>query len=172
MVTRGTWSSVRDRAEWTGRRDAGRAHLKSARNALGVADKGYDGRLIVQGAILSAIAYADAVTIGVAFIRNVADHQRLPDTVRHALGNRVLKGELTRLSRLLKRKDDSAYGHRALTLADASAAIAQAEQFATWAEGELVAARGRRSKGLARLQVERWCEHGAASDDGRCSRNT
>lgn len=138
MITRGTWSSVSDRGEWTGRRDAGRAHLKSARNALGVADRGDDGRLIVQGAILSAIAYGDAVTIRVAGIRNVADHQRLPDTLRHALGNRVPKGELTRLARLLKRKDDSAYGHRPLTLADASAAIAQAEQFATWAETELI----------------------------------
>lgn len=137
MVTRGTWSPVRDRGEWTGRRDAGRALLKTARNALAVADEGDDGRLIVQGAILSAIAYGDAITIKVAGIKNGADHRRLPDTVRHALGNRVPQGELTRLSRLLKRKDDSAYGHRAMTLDDARAAVAQAETFATWAEGEL-----------------------------------
>lgn len=138
MVTRGTWSPVRDRGEWTGRRDAGRAHLKTARNALTVADDGDDGRLIVQGAILSAISYGDSLTIKVAGIKNVADHQRLPDTVRHALGNRVPKGELTRLARLLKRKDDSAYGHRALTLDAARAAVAQAEAFAAWAEAELV----------------------------------
>lgn len=138
MVTRGTWSPVRDRSEWSGRRDAGRAHLKTARNALAVADEGDDGRLIVQGAILSAIAFADALTIRVAGIRNGTDHQRLPDTVRHALGNRVPKGELTRLSRLLKRKDDSAYGHRALALAEARAAVVQAELFAAWAESELV----------------------------------
>lgn len=138
MVTRGTWSPVRDRDQWTGRRDAGRAHLKTARNALVVADGGDDGRLIVQGAILSAIAFGDAITIKVAGIKNGADHQRLPDTVRQALGNRVSQGELTRLARLLKRKDDSAYGHRALTLDDARAAVAQAESFATWAEAELV----------------------------------
>ena len=138
MVTRGTWSPVRDRSEWTGRRDAGRAHLKTARNALTVADEGDDGRLIVQGAILAAIAYGDALTIRVAGIRNGTDHQRLPDTMRHALGNRAPQGELTRLSRLLKRKDDSAYGHRALTLSDARTTLAQAEAFATWAEAELV----------------------------------
>lgn len=138
MVTRGTWSPVRERDEWIGRRDAGRAHLKTSRNALAIADDGDDGRLIVQGAILSAIAYGDAVTIKVAGIRNGADHQRLPDTVRHALGNRVPRGELTRLSRLLKKKDDSAYGHRALTLDDARASVAQAETFAVWAEAELV----------------------------------
>lgn len=138
MVTRGTWSPVRDRGEWTGRRDAGRAHLKTARNALAVADDGDDGRLIVQGAILSAIAYGDALTIKVAGIKNVADHQRLPDTVRQALGNRAPKAEITRLVRLLKRKDDSAYGHRALTLDAARAAVAQAEAFATWAEAEVM----------------------------------
>jgi hypothetical protein len=138
MVTRGTWSPVRDRDEWSGRRDAGRAHLKAARNALTVADEGDDGRLIVQGAILSAIAYGDALTIKVAGIRNGADHQRLPDTLRHALGNRVPKGELTRLSRLLARKDDSAYGHRALSLTDARTSVGHAEAFATWAEAELV----------------------------------
>lgn len=138
MVTRGTWSAVRDRSEWTGRRDGGRAHLKAARNALTVADEGDDGRLIVQGAVLAAIGYGDALTIKVAGIRNGTDHRRLPDTVRHALGNRVPRGELTRLSRLLQRKDDSAYGHRPLTLDNARAAVAQAEAFATWAEAELV----------------------------------
>lgn len=138
MVTRGTWRPVRDRSEWTGRRDAGRAHLKTARNALAVADVGDDGRLIVQGAVLSAIAYGDALTIKVAGIRNETDHARLPNTMRHALGNRVPQGELTRLSRLLNLKDDSAYGHRALNLADASAAVGQAELFAAWVETELV----------------------------------
>ena len=138
MVTRGTWSPVKDRSEWTGRRDAGRANLKTARNALLVADEGDDGRLIVQGAILCAIAYGDALTIKVAGIRNGIDHQRLPETVRQALGNRVAQSELTRLGRLLKRKDDSAYGHRALSLEDARMAVAQAEAFATWAEAELV----------------------------------
>lgn len=138
MVTRGTWSPVRDRGEWSGRRDAGRAHLKTARNALAVAHAGDDGRLIIQGAILSAIAYGDAVTIKIAGIRNSTDHQRLPDTLRHALGNRMPQGELTRLTRLLKRKDDSAYGHRAMSLDDARAAVTQAEAFAGWAEGALV----------------------------------
>ena len=138
MVSRGTWSPVKDRSEWTGRRYAGRANLKAARNALLVADEGDDGRLIVQGAILCAIAYGDALTIKVAGIRNGTDHQRLPDTVRQALGNRVAQAELTRLGRLLKRKDDSAYGDRALSLDDARTAVAQAEAFATWAEAELV----------------------------------
>lgn len=138
MVTRGTWSPVRDRGEWQGRRDAGRANLKTARNALAVADTGDDGRLVVQGAILAAIAYSDALTIRVAGIRNNADHQRLPDTLRHALGNRVPGAELTRLRRLLARKDDSAYGHRPLSLDEARTALGAAEAFALWAEAELV----------------------------------
>lgn len=137
MGGRGTWSSVRDRSAWTGRRDAGRAHLKSARNALEVADDGDDGRLIVQGAILSAIAYGDALTIRIASIKNGNDHQRLVDAVQHALGNRAPQAELTRLGRLLRQKDDSAYGHRAMTLDEARAAIEKAGTFAAWAEGEL-----------------------------------
>lgn len=138
MVTRGTWRPVRDRDEWVGRRDAGRAHLKAARNALTAADEGDDGRLIVQGAILAAIAYADALTIKVARIKNVEDHQQLPATVRHALGNLAPQAELTRLTRLLKQKDDSAYGHRSLPLDDARSAVEKAQAFAAWAEGELV----------------------------------
>ncbi|HEY7861713.1 MAG TPA: hypothetical protein VIB98_09710 [Gemmatimonadaceae bacterium] len=102
-----------------------------------VADARDDTRLIVQGAILSAIAFGDAVTIKVAGIRNGQNHQRLPDTVRQALGNRASQQELTRLQRLLKRKDDAAYGHRALTLDEARTAVAQAEAFALWAESEL-----------------------------------
>jgi hypothetical protein len=137
MVSRGTWSPVRNRDEWMGRRDAGRAHLKTTRDALIVVDARDDTRLIVQGAILSAIAYGDAVTIKVAGIKNGQDHLRLPDTVRQALGNRASQQELTRLQRLLKRKDDSAYGHRALTLDEARTAVAQAEAFALWAELEL-----------------------------------
>ncbi len=138
MVTRGTWRVVKDQAEWTGRRNAARAHLKTARNALQVADAGDDCRLVVQGAILAAIAYGDALTIKVAGIKNADDHQRLPATLRHALGNQLPQAEATRLTRLLRQKDDSAYGHRALPLKDARDAIDKAETFAAWAEGALV----------------------------------
>ncbi|HEY5090696.1 MAG TPA: hypothetical protein VIK30_12045, partial [Polyangia bacterium] len=121
-------------------RDAGRAHLKTARNACDVADEGDDGRLVMQGAILAAIAYGDAVTLKVAGIRNEADHQRLPATVRHALGNAAPAAELRRLTRLLGRKDDSAYGHRFIPMRDARDAIEKAAAFATWAEGTLARA--------------------------------
>lgn len=44
----------------------------------------------------------------VARIRNEADHQRLSATVRYPRGNGAPAVELTRLTRLLRRKDDSA----------------------------------------------------------------
>lgn len=66
MIPRGPWRRAPDANEWKGRRDAGRAHLKTARNALAVADEGDDGRLIVQGAILAVIAFGDALTIKIA----------------------------------------------------------------------------------------------------------
>jgi hypothetical protein len=138
MTRRGTWRPVHDRGEWTGRRDAGRAHLKAARNALAVADAGDDARLAVQGAILAAIAFGDALTIKAAGIRNATDHQRLVEALRHALGDRFPATEQIRVTRLLRLKDDSAYGHRPLTLADATAALEKAEVFARWAEDELL----------------------------------
>ena len=48
--------------------------------------------------------------------------------------------ELTRLTRLLARKDDSAYGHRFIPMRDARDALEKAEAFASWAEGELARA--------------------------------
>jgi len=140
MVGRGTWRRVGDRAEWVGRRDAGRAHLKAARNACEVADAKDDCRLVVQGAILAAIAYGDALTIKVAGIRNEADHQRLAATIRQALGNAAPAVEMTRLTRLLSRKDDSAYGHRLIPMRDAKDALGKADAFAGWAEEELARA--------------------------------
>lgn len=137
MTSRGTWRVVRNRGAWLGRRDAGRAHLKSARNALELADDGDDGRLMVQGAILAAIAFGDALTMRIAGVKNASDHQRLVDTLKHALGKRVPPSELTRLDRLLQLKDDSAYGHRPMSLDEARTAIAKAEGFASWAEIEL-----------------------------------
>lgn len=137
MGGRGTWTAVRDRSAWVGRRDAGRANLKSARNACDVADDGDDMRLAVQGAILATIAYGDALTIRIAGIRNGKDHARLPDALRHALGDRVPQAEMTRLTRLLRQKDDSAYGHRKITVTEARDALEKATAFAAWAELEL-----------------------------------
>ena len=139
-MRRGTWRPVDDRGEWIGRRDAGRAHLKAARNARAVADAGDDGRLVVQGAILAAIAFADALTIRIAGVKNATDHLRLVEALRYALGDRLRAPEQLRLTRLLRLKDDSAYGHRFLTLADADAAMEKADAFARWAEGELLRA--------------------------------
>ena len=138
MTPRGTWRPVHDRGEWTGRRDAGRAHLKAARNALAVADPGDNGRLAMQGAILAVIAFGDALTIRAAGVRNADDHARLVETLRYALGQRIPQQELTRVTRLLRLKDDSAYGHRAVSLTDAQAALDKADAFAQWAETELL----------------------------------
>lgn len=121
-----------------GRRDAGRAHLEAARNALAVADRGDDGRLVVHGAILAVIAFGDALTIKAAGVRNADDHQRLVEALRFALGQRIPQQELTRITRLLRLKDDSAYGHRPLPLAEAHAALERANAFAQWAEAELL----------------------------------
>lgn len=137
MVTRGTWRRVSDRSKWAGRRDAARDFLKAAKTLRDIADRGDDARLVVQGAILSVIAYGDALTIKVAGIKNTEDHQQLAATLRHALGNRLPATEATRIKRLLSEKDDTAYGHRRVSMAEARSAIDKAESFANWAEQEL-----------------------------------
>jgi hypothetical protein len=45
---------------------------------------------------------------------------------------------LTRLTRLLSRKDDSQYGHRSASYEDAASILEQARRFAEWAEAELL----------------------------------
>ncbi|MHB0948677.1 MAG: CRISPR-associated endonuclease Cas3'' [Gemmatimonadaceae bacterium] len=128
MVSRGAWRRVNDRGEWTGRRDAGRAHLKAARNAFDVAEEADDCRLATQGAVLAAIAYGDALTVKAAGIRNEADHQRLPATVRHALGNAAPAAKLTRLARFLGRKDVPRHGEAQPRRADAPRGRMQARR--------------------------------------------
>ena len=65
MVTRGTWSPVKDRSEWTGRRDAGRANLKTARNALVVAEVALSVVLLIGGFIGVAWVAARIYRVGI-----------------------------------------------------------------------------------------------------------
>ncbi len=111
--------------------------LKAARNAMDVADPSDDLRLAVQGAILSVIAYADALTIRTAGIKNAEEHRRLVETLRHALGNRIPAGELSRVRTLLAMKDESAYGVRVYSHAAARDALRKVMAFAQWVEIEL-----------------------------------
>lgn len=111
--------------------------LKAARNAMDVADPTDDLRLVVQGAILSVIAYADALTIRTAGIKNAEEHRRLVETLRHALGNRIPVRELNRVRALLAMKDESAYGVRIYSEAAARDALRRATTFAEWVEIEL-----------------------------------
>lgn len=137
MIPRGSWHTVTDRDEWRGRRDTGRQFLKAARNNFLLGDRGDSGAPVIHDAILAGIAYADALTIKVAGIKHGQNHQTVPATVRHALGNRLPEAERTRLARMLAQKDDSAYGHRHIPLSDAEATLLRAEAFAAWAESEL-----------------------------------
>ena len=111
--------------------------LKAARNAMDVADARDDLRLAVQGAILAVIAYADALTIRTAGIKNAEEHQRLVETLRHAMGNRIPAPELNRVRALLAMKDESAYGVRVYPQAVARDALRKATAFAEWVEIEL-----------------------------------
>jgi hypothetical protein len=97
VIPSGSWHTVTDRDDWRGRRDTGRQFLKAARNNFLLGDRGDSGAPVIHDAILAGIAYADALTIKVAGIKHGQNHQTLPATVRHALGNRLPEAERTRL---------------------------------------------------------------------------
>lgn len=124
--------------EWRGRRDNARAFLSSAEKLLALAEVGTNCNPIISAAINACIAFTDAVTIKYAGIQNTGDHGIASRALRNALGNRADKGQLTRLTRLLSRKDDSQYGHRSASYEDAASILEQARRFAEWAEAELL----------------------------------
>jgi hypothetical protein len=127
-----------NRDEWRGRLENARAFLKSAEDLLGLAEISTNCNPVISSAINASIAFTDAITIKFAGIQNTGDHGGAPAALRNALGKRADKHQISRLTRLLSRKDSAQYGHRAASYDEASAALQLARRFAEWAESELL----------------------------------
>jgi len=136
MVRRGVWKQV-DRDRWRGRREIARGFLQAALKELDAAEEGQIGNPIMSNALLAAIAYSDALTVKFGGILNKGDHAKIVDALRDALGDRAIKEQLTRLSRLIKKKNQIQYAFEDSTIIEACEYVAQVERFATWAEAEL-----------------------------------
>ncbi len=70
-------------------------------------------------------------------LQNDEDHAALPATLRRALGNRADEEQLTRLGRILSKKNQVQYPHRRGRMEEARSMMEQLRRFARWAEAEL-----------------------------------
>lgn len=117
-----------------------RAFLESVQNQVTIAQSGTLGNPIAATIVNAAIAYTDALTAAFGNKINQQDHSAVVKTLRQVMGNRLPKAQETRLSRILGNKDLAQYGGRFMLLAEAQSLLSQLEEYATWAESELVRA--------------------------------
>lgn len=126
-----------DLSAWRGRLDNARAYHRSAADGLALMERSGNANPIMSDVVLAAIAYTDALTAAFGGRVNQKDHAAAAKTLRDVLGNRVPKGQLTRLSSMLAEKDAVQYGARFGRFQDAEAMLADLDAFAAWAEQEL-----------------------------------
>jgi len=136
MVRSGSTKKVPD-THWVGRLRRARQFLRIAQDSLVFVKPGDDGGPIMSIMILSAVAYADALTVAVSEVVNHGDHAKVTKVLRDALGNELPKAQETNLKQMLSQKDDVQYGARFEPLLDAEQMMQRARSFADWVENEL-----------------------------------
>ncbi len=120
-----------------GRLQLARAFLKAARNEPELAAESDIGNPIISQAVMSAIAYADALTAKFVGRVNQQEHSGAVRALRAALGKRLPGEQERRLSRILGEKDAAQYSPRAKRKSEALRILADLERFAAWAELEV-----------------------------------
>jgi hypothetical protein len=111
-----------------------RAYREAAEAGYALLDEGEPGNPVVSNAILSAVAYADAVTARYLGEVNQQDHSAAPKLLRKALGAALPRAQERRLSQLLQLKDTAQYGSRIMTREQARSSVEALGLFAAWAE--------------------------------------
>ena len=137
-MTRKGPSKPVDKTHGNRRLDIARAFLKAAQNEATLADEASIGNPIASQVVNAAIAYADAITAARLGRINQQDHEGVQKLLRDALGERLPEVQARRLRRILSAKDTAQYGARLLRKDDAVRLLDDAEEFARWAEAELV----------------------------------
>lgn len=127
-----------DPGDAPGRLRKARAFLRAAEDGLVLADERGTGDPIMSNAVLAAIAYADALTMKAAGLKNEGDHMTLPRTLRRSLGNRLPREQETRLQRILALKNEIQYEHRTSSIPEARELVELVRRFAEWVEIEFV----------------------------------
>lgn len=123
---------------WESRRRAGRDFLKAAQDGLAIADPGDSGAPVMSNVILAAIAYADALTAKRANVINSEDHNAAPRLLRDVLKQALPPSKEKRFVDTLKNKSVIQYGAKSFSQAEAEKFLLHFENFATWAEEQLL----------------------------------
>lgn len=111
--------------------------LAAARDAFALADPAGNAKPVAAAAVIAAIGFADAITVRRGGVVNAQQHDRLPDLLRALLQAAAEPTQLTRLGRILSRKNAAQYGAVTWTYAEAADYLEQVERFATWARTHL-----------------------------------
>jgi hypothetical protein len=93
-----------------GRLRKARAYQRSLEKICRFADDIGDTDVIYNAAIMSAIAYTDAMTAAIDGRKNQKNHQDAPKLLKDALGNALPSAQYRRLVNLLGMKDQVSYG--------------------------------------------------------------
>ncbi len=128
----------KDAAYVSGRLAVARGYLKDARNSNAWSDPGDIGNPSISTVINCAIAYADAITAKYSGEINQGDHGAVVKLLRAALGNELPHRQEANLMALLEQKDEVQHGSRLKTREDAERALERLEEFAAWAEMQLM----------------------------------
>lgn len=123
---------------WESRRRAGRDFLKAAKDGLAIAEPGDSGAPVMSNVILAAIAYADALTARRANVVNSEDHNAAPRLLRDVLKQALPQAQEKRFVDTLRDKSVIQYGAKTFSRAEAEKFLLHFENFATWAEEQLL----------------------------------
>lgn len=116
------------------RQEIARAFLTSARNKMVLAEEGDLHNPTVSDVVMGAIAYCDAVTAIRGGRVNSGNHSAAVGILRDVLGSDLPRKQESNFRNIIMQKEAAQYHARFVTLAEARAALAALEEFATWAE--------------------------------------
>jgi len=114
--------------------------LATARDYLDAARREVEGNKALGGnpaislMVHAAIAFTDAVTATHKGQVNQQDHANAVNVLRDALGSRLPKDQVNKLTRILAEKDAAEYSPRRLSMDEARKLLVHLESYADWAE--------------------------------------
>ena len=119
---------------WKPYAENGQHYLEKAEDALVLTAHDANAKAVASHAVLAAIAYADAITVQRGGKINSQDHSRQPELLEQLLGKDADAKQITRLRRILARKNEAQYGGTRWRYDDAEDFLEQARRFASWAK--------------------------------------
>lgn len=123
---------------WRGRLKQGKDYRRHAQDAADLAGTDTtNGNPLISQLVLSAMAYADAITARFAEVVNQQDHGAAPRLLREVMREKLPAPQERRYRRILSYKDTVQYGARETPMQEALALLQELHQFADWAEQTL-----------------------------------